>query len=204
MQHPVVIVPGIGGSGPEHWQSRWEAELPDVRRIEPASWDHPELDDWVAAIDRAVAASSTPPILVAHSLGCLAVAHWAGRLAAASPEPDADAAAPADLAAGAFLVAPPDIHGPEFPTAAPSFVADPPTPLPIRAVLITSSDDPYCAPVRAAQLAAVWDVPRLDVGAHGHINVASGFGEWSDGRRRFDDFAGLLAGAASPARVAEG
>ncbi|RXZ41520.1 RBBP9/YdeN family alpha/beta hydrolase, partial [Agromyces binzhouensis] len=68
MTHPLVIVPGIGGSGPLHWQSRWEAALPGVLRIAPASWDEPEVADWVAAIDRAVAASPTPPLLVAHSL----------------------------------------------------------------------------------------------------------------------------------------
>ena len=196
MQHPVVIVPGIGGSGPEHWQSRWEAELPDVRRIEPASWDHPELDDWVAAIDRAVAASAAPPVLIAHSLGCLAVAHWASRVSAHEPDSRADAAsAPrtsttSPVVAGAFLVAPPDIAGPEFPQDAPSFAVAAPGPLPVTAVVVGSSDDPYCAADRAVELASAWGVPHVDIGAHGHVNVASGFGEWREGRRLFGEFVG--------------
>ena len=202
MQRPVVIVPGIGGSGPDHWQSLWQAGLPDVRRIDPASWDQPDLDDWVAAIDRAVAASTAPPVLVAHSLGCLAVVHWAGRAAAAGPIAGTDAAAPTDAAtpagpaAGAFLVAPPDVRGPEFPGSATSFIGDPPAPLPIPAVLITSSDDPYCTLAHAAELAAAWDAPRIDIGAHGHVNVASGFGPWPEGRRLLDAFGESLARAA--------
>lgn len=196
MQRPVVIVPGIGGSGPEHWQSLWQVDLSDVRRIDPASWDHPDLDDWVAAIDRAVAASSAPPILIAHSLGCLAVAHWVGRAAAADVVTQTDSAAPTGLVATAFLVAPPDAHGPEFPDAAASFAEDPPTPLSIQAVLITSSDDPYCTPEHAAELAAVWNVPRIDIGPHGHVNVASGLGAWPEGRRLLDAFVGSVAGAA--------
>ena len=42
-------------------------------RISPASWDEPELDDWLEAITRVTTPDS---VLVAHSLGCLAVANW--------------------------------------------------------------------------------------------------------------------------------
>lgn len=48
-----VMVPGIGGSGPEHWQSHWESLYPNTLRIEPNSWDEPDLADWFAALDRA-------------------------------------------------------------------------------------------------------------------------------------------------------
>ena len=46
----VVVVPGLGGSSPGHWQSIWQAQHPAWVRSTPASWDEPDSDDW----DRAV------------------------------------------------------------------------------------------------------------------------------------------------------
>ncbi|MGK2876768.1 MAG: RBBP9/YdeN family alpha/beta hydrolase [Nocardioides sp.] len=74
---PLVIVPGIYDSGPAHWQSYWEADHPDARRISPGSFDRPDLHDWVEAIADAIASCGTAPVLVAHSLGCLVVLEWA-------------------------------------------------------------------------------------------------------------------------------
>jgi uncharacterized protein len=179
VHHRVVIVPGIGGSGPEHWQSRWESALPLAQRIAPASWDAPDLDDWVAAIDRSVAASgnaSDRPVLVAHSLGCLAVAQWARRADAATAR-----------RAGAFLVAPPDPSGLGFPAAAASFSA-PDGPLPLRAFMVASTDDPYCTLERASSFATTWGATLVDLGPRGHMNVESGFGEWPEGLRLLEDF----------------
>nr|WP_246212700.1 alpha/beta fold hydrolase [Marivivens donghaensis] len=73
---PIITVPGIGGSGPDHWQSLWEAKHPGITRFAPSNWDEPDLTDWLAALDAAVAAAPTPPILVAHSLGCLLAARY--------------------------------------------------------------------------------------------------------------------------------
>lgn len=80
-----VMVPGIGGSGPEHWQSHWETLYPNTLRIEPNSWDEPDLADWFAALDRAVASAPYPPVLVCHSLGCLLFAHWRAASSRRSP-----------------------------------------------------------------------------------------------------------------------
>ena len=90
-----IIVPGIGGSGEAHWQTRWQQANPAMRRFSPADWHRPDLDDWIAALDLAIAAASAPPVLIAHSLGCLLVAHWqlasrracAGALLVAVPDP---------------------------------------------------------------------------------------------------------------------
>ncbi|MCP2366763.1 putative alpha/beta hydrolase family esterase [Agromyces flavus] len=170
------MVPGIGGSEPAHWQSRWQSVLLDAHRIAPRSWDEPDLDDWVDAIDRAVGHARPVPVLVAHSLGCLAVAHWAVRVDDA-----------ATRVAGAFLVAPPDPACPEFPAAAPTFtIAN--APLPIPAIVLSSSDDPYCSPDRAADMADVWGAQLVELGPRGHVNVASGFGEWPEGLQLLEDF----------------
>lgn len=64
-----VIAPGIDNSDEQHWQSIWEAEWGSAAtRIAVASWNSPELDDWVGAIERAVRMAQTPDVvLVAHS-----------------------------------------------------------------------------------------------------------------------------------------
>ena len=72
----IVILPGIGGSGALHWQTRWEKTNPRYRRFQPTDWNQPDLEDWISALDRAVGAAPKPPLLVAHSLACLLVAHW--------------------------------------------------------------------------------------------------------------------------------
>src|SRR5262245_12003819 len=94
-----IILPGLGGSGEGHWQTLCRGSDPSAMAFQPSSWDQPKLDDWVAALDRAVASAADPALLVAHSLACLLVAHWAAR-----------GAVPI---AGAFLVAVPDPDGPE-------------------------------------------------------------------------------------------
>ncbi|MBN9424378.1 MAG: alpha/beta hydrolase, partial [Candidatus Accumulibacter sp.] len=40
-QAAILIVPGRGNSGPEHWQSIVEDLLPDTRRVQQDDWDHP-------------------------------------------------------------------------------------------------------------------------------------------------------------------
>src|SRR5262245_64114199 len=72
----IIVLPGIGGSGESHWQTRWEQADPRMRRFAPASWEHPVLADWIAALDTAIDAGQPRPLLLAHSLACLLVAHW--------------------------------------------------------------------------------------------------------------------------------
>jgi len=79
MVYPVFVVPGIGNSGPLHWQSVWEASHPDWQRLVVEDWDQVACDDWVSAIEHQLAQSDHDTLIVAHSLGCLAVAHWASR-----------------------------------------------------------------------------------------------------------------------------
>lgn len=72
-----LIVPGWQGSPEDHWQTHWQHSLPNSARVEQADWLTPRREDWVAALAEAIAADSTPVILIAHSLGCITVAHWA-------------------------------------------------------------------------------------------------------------------------------
>jgi len=175
----LTIVPGINDSNAKHWQSRWQATQTDAVRIRPASWDEPDLENWIAAVDAAVGTPDT--ILVAHSLGCLAAAAWL----AGNP----------GRVRGALLVAPPDRFGPRFPQAAPSFRSAEPALLGVPALVIASADDPYCALGTARTLAAAWGAGFVEVGRIGHINSASNLGAWPAGRALLDEFAESLAGA---------
>ena len=170
---PILMVPGLGGSGPEHWQSLWQRDLPDCRRVEQRDWDLAERDGWIAALDRAVAESSRPPILVAHSLSCALVVHWAMETRR--------------RAQGALLVAPADVYSDDnTPPEAHVFRPMPIARLPFPSIVVASSNDPYVAIARAAKFAAAWGSRLVDIGPAGHINAASGFGAWPEGRRLLD------------------
>lgn len=175
-----LIVPGIGGSDGTHWQTLWQKRWgADALRIEPASWSQPHLDDWVAAVDRAVRLLS-PRVdgitLVGHSLGCWAVAEWLLRK-------------PVRVPITAFLVAPPDPTGDAFPSEdASTFVALQASRLPVPSMVVASSDDPYCAPRVAEQLAAAWGSDFVQVDRAGHINSASKLGGWPVGMEALKRF----------------
>ena len=163
----VLVVPGIGNSGPAHWQSLWLAKHPDVRRVMQRDWDNPVCDEWVWALDHAVGQVARPPILVAHSLGCLTVAHWAAR----SHRP----------CFAVLLVALPDPNGPAFPKEAIGFATAPLALREYRVTVVSSDDDPY-ATVRYTEAQVVaWGAEHIRLSQRGHINAASGLGDWTDG-----------------------
>ncbi|MCV0369317.1 alpha/beta hydrolase [Filomicrobium sp.] len=180
----ILIVPGWSGSGPDHWQSRWERSLKTARRVEQEDWLKPQSEQWSARIAGAVAASEKPVVLVAHSLGVISVAHAAPRL---------------DLTkvAGAYLVAPADIEnakdwpvteGHSFEQDVRDFGTMPREPLPFPSTLIASHTDPYCCFERAKEIAAMWGSKLLEAGDAGHVNVASGHGPWPEGLLQFGLF----------------
>ena len=166
----LIVLPGIGNSGPQHWQSLWQNQHPDWIRLAPSSWETPQLDDWMHALERAIAQAKDRPLLLAHSLACLLVVHWAART------PDA-----AQKISGAMLVAAPDPDSAIFPAAAASFRHVPDQSLPFPAMLVASSDDPYSDIRLAQRKAAVWGCEFVAAGAIGHINAGSHLGEWQQG-----------------------
>ena len=167
MANTILLIPGIGNSGPDHWQSRWQAAHANYRRVEQRDWDHPVCSEWMAALEHAVASSGAGSILVAHSLGCLLVAHWlqATRL----------------RVAGALLVAVPDPASAQFPAEATGFAPVPAGPMPCPSIVVASQDDPYASSGYARGRASSWGSRFVDIGKAGHINAASGLGDWSAG-----------------------
>ncbi len=170
-----IHLPGIGGSGQAHWQTRWEEADPAIRRFQPANWDEPDLQDWIEAVERVVGEARTPPILVAHSLACLLVAHW--HQACSSP------------IKGAFLVAVPDPSSPVFPAEAAGFAEVPREPLRFPTHIVASTDDPYGSLPYVRMCAEQWGSTLTIIGDRGHINGESCLGNWSDGLALLADFA---------------
>jgi predicted alpha/beta hydrolase family esterase len=166
---PLLILPGLGNSGPQHWQSWWEREIPGARRIEQSDWERPELADWLAALEQGVAACAAPALLVAHSLACALVAQWAS--------------AARGRVKSALLVSPSDIEAETAPPEGRSFAPLPRRKLPFPAIVVASRNDPYVTFDRAAGFAADWGARLVDAGDAGHINTASGHGPWPEGRR---------------------
>lgn len=175
----IIILPGIGRSGEAHWQTRWERSNPKMRRFQPADWEKPDLADWISALERAVSASATPPLLVAHSLACLLVAHWQQISSLA--------------VAGAFLVAVPDPQSVSFPEEAAGF-ADPPLQrMRFPTLIIASADDPFGMPGYARARADLWGSGLVEIGPFGHINGQSGLEDWGPGRALLTAFSAGLA-----------
>ena len=175
----IVVLPGIGGSGEGHWQTLWGQVHPRMRRFRPGSWDAPVLEDWMLALYRAVQAASDPPLLLAHSLACLLVAHWQHSSSAS--------------VSGAFLVAVPDPASAVFPPEAAEFANPPQSRFRFPSLVVASCNDPYGTVQYARTQAAHWQSDLVEVGALGHINAASGLADWPQGRDLFGAFASRVA-----------
>ncbi|MDO7843224.1 RBBP9/YdeN family alpha/beta hydrolase [Sphingomonas immobilis] len=176
VQPTILTVPGLGGSGPTHWQSLWESSRPDTVRVELGMWNTPHRNAWVTKLDQAIRSAQAPVILAAHSLGCLAVAWWAELTRQPYGWP----------VAGALLVAPADVdrHGAQDTIKA--LAPAPKTPLPFPSIVVASSDDPWIDIERAHSLAVSWGSHFVDAGPQGHLNAASGIGWWSEGQELLD------------------
>lgn len=169
-----VTVPGLRGHVEQHWQTRLAARRPDVRAVPPLGRDNPSLDDRVAALEQAVTAAGGPVIIVAHSAGVLTTVHWARR-------------GSAHLVRAALLATPPDL-GESLPAEYPALseLADngwlpiPREPLPFPSIVAASSNDALGDPARVRALADAWGSRWHDLGPVGHLNPASGFGEWPE------------------------
>ncbi len=169
LEHAVLVLPGWQDSGPDHWQSRWEA-LHGFVRVQQDDWMTPRRGDWLARLDEALLQQDRPALLVAHSLGCQLVAAWAAHSRHTA------------RVAGALLVAPPDTERDDTPGAiAGAWRRIERGRLPFAATVVASRDDPFGSLERAAGMAADWGAGFVDIGPRGHINAASGLGDWPEG-----------------------
>lgn len=168
-----LILHGLDGSGPGHWQ-RWLAARLEAR--EPGSVRFPELPEpsdpkperWLSALRRELAAlAPASPVVICHSLACLL---W---LRAAAAHDGA-------LAERVLLVAPPrreDMpavarfldHG-----AGAADVARAAS----RTQLVCTDDDPYCPGGATEAFGRPLAIETIVVTGGGHLNIDAGYGPW--------------------------
>ena len=156
-----LIVPGLYGSGPDHWQSWFERKLPNCVRVVQSDWTTPDLPQWSARLRRELNRASGRVWIVAHSFGCLASVHTAFDYG--------------ERIAGLMLVAPADPSRFDLQDV----VAE--RPLGVPSILVASTNDRWMRFERAAEWAGTWDAQFINLGRAGHINVESGFGAWPQG-----------------------
>jgi predicted alpha/beta hydrolase family esterase len=163
----VFILPGWKGSGPGHWQSRWE-RLYGYIRVEQHDWIRPLRGDWVARLEEVLLEGNAPSVLVAHSLGCIHVAAWAAH------------SRNTHLVNAVLLAAPPDVERDDIRQMIPGWAPVPMQKLPFRSVLLASDDDPFCSEARSRAFAAYWGAEYVEVKHRGHLNADSRLGDWPE------------------------
>lgn len=170
-QPTIVLVPGLRGQTPDHWQERMAAELPNTRHLPTPGRADYGLGERIADLQREVEAARGPVVLVAHSAGVLVTLHWARRYG--TP------------VAGALLATPPDLRQPlpaEYPTlaqlSAAGWLPVPGDRLPFPSIVAASRNDSLGDFESVSSLAGAWGSQLVDLGPVGHLNPASGFGDW--------------------------
>ena len=124
----------------------------------------------MARLDEVLLSDEAPAVLVAHSLGCQLVASWA------------EHSQHTHRVIAALLVAPPDTERADMPPQLHNWRPIRHGKLPFASLVVISSDDPFCAPARATQMAADWGAGVVIAGPHGHLNTESNLGDWPEGQ----------------------
>ncbi len=172
----ILIIPGFNGSGPDHWQTLWEKQY-GGERVSQRDWTRPDVEEWVASLDAALAEDAEQVVLVAHSLGCLTVAHWT------QTHPGNTA-----RVRGALLVAPPDVESAaNIPASMRKFALNRQIQLPFSSILVGSENDPFMTATAAKRLSRLWGCRFVNAGAVGHINTDSKHGPWPQGEALLRD-----------------
>ncbi|MEU1472501.1 alpha/beta hydrolase [Streptomyces sp. NPDC005761] len=177
----VVLVPGLRDHVPGHWQTALGSRHPGAVTVPPLTEARLSRDAQVAALDGILSGIAGPVVLVAHSAGVLTTVHWAAR----HHRP----------VRGALLATPPDFDTP-LPDGHPDprtlsengWLPTPRTPLPFPSVVAASTNDPLAGFERVAELARAWGSRLVDLGPVGHLNPASGYGDWPRAQEFLDAF----------------
>jgi uncharacterized protein len=168
MKTQILIAPGYGNSGEGHWQTYWEKENRDFVRIQQRDWLNPDADEWADSIEQYVREADGEVVVVAHSLACIALAHWAKSTSLTIK--------------GALLVAPPDANDEKLKTIVKGFSPLPLQQLPFKSIVLASTNDEYNSIQNAKAFAKRWGSDFVNVGRKGHINAQSNLRNWPEGR----------------------
>lgn len=190
METTVLIVPGLRDHVERHWQTLLTRRLPRVRTVPAMGREDLDCAKRVRAIERSVQAIHGPLVIVAQSGGCIMLAHWAQ--------------ATTRVVQGALLATPPDFGRP-MPDGYPTLDAlrvggwlpVPRERLPFGSIVAASRNDPLGAFDRVAGLAAAWGSELADLGEVGHLNPASGYGEWPQAEHFIEQLSATVDTAAA-------
>jgi predicted alpha/beta hydrolase family esterase len=178
----VLIVPGLRDHVDDHWQTLLAARLPRVWTAPPMGRENLDLAARVRSVEQVARRIDEPMIVVAHSGGVILVAHWAQQTRC--------------HVHGALLATPPDLERPMppgFPTTfalrAGGWLPVPREPLPFPSIVAASRNDSLAAYDRVTALADAWGSRMVDLGEVGHLNPASGYGEWPRALSLIDELA---------------
>lgn len=161
-------VPGLGNSGPDHWQTFFERSNDNFIRINQTDWDEPNCKDWIETIDQTISAYDlSTVVLIGHSLGCATIAHWATQYN--------------KKIKAALLIAPSDLEAPQYTFKTAGFSPMPRKKINFKTLIVASSNDPWVSLDRAKYFADTWGSELINIGDAGHINASSGYGEWEEG-----------------------
>lgn len=162
------IIPGLGNSGPDHWQTHFENSGSNFCRINQKEWDAPAAKDWIEKIESTLSKYDlSTVVLIGHSLGCTVIANWAKEYK--------------KVIKGALLVAPSDLEASRYNFPTVGFDRVPLGKINFKTIVVASSNDEWVSLERAQFFAAQWDSEFINIGKAGHINAVSGFGEWPEG-----------------------
>ncbi len=169
------IVPGLGNSGAEHWQTYFETTGDNFIRINQLEWDTPNCSDWIETMEASlVNVDLSTVVLIGHSLGCTTIAHWA-RLFGKKIK-------------GALMVAPSDVDAPSYNFPTIGFSPIPLENIPFKTIVVASANDEWVTLERATYFANNWGSEIINIGEAGHINTAAGFGKWEEGLKLLEKF----------------
>ncbi|MFN3625410.1 MAG: RBBP9/YdeN family alpha/beta hydrolase [Hyphomicrobium sp.] len=178
-----LIVPGLYGSGVDHWQSWFQSQVPDCVRVVQSDWSVPDLTRWSARVRRELHRAPGRVWIVAHSFGCLA-----------SVDVAADSS---ERIAGMMLVAPADPARFGLQKAITRDV------LGVHSIVVASTNDRWMSINDAESWSDSWGSQLINLGAVGHINVSSGHGPWPRGLDIYRSLRGRTSRRASARRSDE-
>ena len=172
-KHSFLIIHGLGGSGPDHWQSWLANQLMkmnyDVKYPTFTNFNSPNMKVWLNELSTALRTipEDNNLTIITHSLGSLLWFHYASTQTK-------------QMAKQVILVAPPSPN--HILTEAKSFY-----PVPLdrnnlkkaaeNTLFIHSSNDSYCS-IEDSSSYLNLGFPAITIPNAGHINTKSGYAKW--------------------------
>jgi uncharacterized protein len=183
MEPTILIVPGLRDHVEDHWQTFLGKKIAGSVTVPPIQENRLSCAARVAALEATMATIKGPVVLVAHSAGVMIAAHWAQTHIGPIR--------------GALLAAPADLETPLPPGYPPiealrenGWLPIPRRPLPFPSIVAGSTNDPLARFERIEELARGWGARFENVGAVGHLNPASGYGEWKQAETFLQELSG--------------